>query len=86
MSMYDKNHYNKKERKKEMYDPKIIVKNQWLNCEIHAIFQNNRIVFISWVGGQGSLTYWSPWGHKESDATEWLNWILITPHSSTASR
>ena len=23
--------------------------------------------------GQGSLTYYSPWGHKESDMTEWLN-------------
>ena len=24
--------------------------------------------------GQGSLVCWSPWGHKESDTTEWLNW------------
>ena len=24
--------------------------------------------------GQGSLTWCSPWGHKESDTTEWLNW------------
>ena len=24
--------------------------------------------------GQGGLTYYSPWGHKESDMTEWLNW------------
>ena len=24
--------------------------------------------------GQGSLAYCSPWGHKESDTTEWLNW------------
>ena len=23
--------------------------------------------------GQGSLAYWSPWGHKESDTTEQLN-------------
>ena len=23
--------------------------------------------------GQGSLTCCSPWGHKESDTTEWLN-------------
>ena len=23
--------------------------------------------------GQGSLVYWSPWGHKESHMTEWLN-------------
>ena len=25
--------------------------------------------------GQGSLVCCSPWGHKESDTTEWLNWI-----------
>ena len=24
--------------------------------------------------GQGSLVYCGPWGHKESDTTEWLNW------------
>ena len=24
--------------------------------------------------GQGSLVCWSPWGCKESDKTEWLNW------------
>ena len=24
--------------------------------------------------GQGSLACFSPWGHKESDMTEWLNW------------
>ena len=24
--------------------------------------------------GQGGLAYCSPWGHKESDTTEWLNW------------
>ena len=24
--------------------------------------------------GQGSLLFWSPWSHKESDMTEWLNW------------
>ena len=30
--------------------------------------------------GQGSLVYYSPWGHKESDTTEWLNWteLVIT--------
>ena len=24
--------------------------------------------------GQGSLACFSPWGHKESDMTKWLNW------------
>ena len=27
--------------------------------------------------GQGSLMCRSPWGHKESDTTEWLNWTNI---------
>ena len=26
--------------------------------------------------GQGSLACCSPWGHKESDMTEWLNWLI----------
>ena len=28
------------------------------------------------VEGQGSLACCSPWGHKELDMTEWLNWCL----------
>ena len=27
--------------------------------------------------GQGSLVCCSPWGHKELDTTEWLNWLII---------
>ena len=27
--------------------------------------------------GQGSLAYCSPWGHKESVTTEWLNWTEL---------
>ena len=27
--------------------------------------------------GQGSLACYSPWGHKESDMTEWLNWTEL---------
>ena len=27
--------------------------------------------------GQGSLARCSPWGQKESDMTEWLNWIEL---------
>ena len=26
--------------------------------------------------GQGGLVCCSPWGHKESDTTEWLNWLI----------
>ena len=27
--------------------------------------------------GQESLTCYSPWGHKESDRTEGLNWLKV---------
>ena len=27
--------------------------------------------------GQGSLACCSPWGHKESETTEWLNWTEL---------
>ena len=33
------------------------------------------------VNGQGSLVCCSPWGHKELDTTEWLNWTDWTSHS-----
>ena len=32
--------------------------------------------------GQGSLVCCSPWGHKESDMTERLNWTELTEHKS----
>ena len=33
---------------------------------------------VSGVGdGQGSLTYCSPWGHKELNTTEQLNWTEL---------
>ena len=28
-----------------------------------------------WLYGQGGLVCCSPWGCKESDTTEWLNWL-----------
>ena len=28
--------------------------------------------------GQGSLACYSPWGRKEWDITEWLNWMHVT--------
>ena len=31
--------------------------------------------------GQGSLACCSPWGHKESDLTEWLNWLMCLQQS-----
>ena len=33
--------------------------------------------------GQGGLAYYSPWGCKESDTTEWLNWFEINIYNGT---
>ena len=32
--------------------------------------------------GQGGLACWSPWGHKESDTTEWTELNNTEPHKS----
>ena len=32
--------------------------------------------------GQGSLSYYSPWGHKESDMNEQLNWTELNMHNT----
>ena len=38
--------------------------------------------WIPGVGdGQGGLECCSPWGRKESDTTEWLNWTEVTEHN-----
>ena len=40
----------------------------------HHQFDGHEFEQAPGVGhGQGSLVYFSPWGHKESDTTEWLN-------------
>ena len=38
-----------------------------------------------WEDAQGSLVCWSPWGHKESDVTEWLNWQEVQSLASLDS-
>ena len=41
---------------------------RWLDG--HGFEQATRV-----GGGQGSLAWYSPWGCKELDTTEWLNWL-----------
>jgi len=36
--------------------------------------------------GQGGLACCSSWGHKESDMTEWLNWLTGSPKKQGSSR
>ena len=35
--------------------------------------------------GQGSLVYCSPWGHKESDTTQQLNWEVLWKKYNTVT-
>ena len=47
----------------------------WQMIEWHRWLDEHEFEQAPEVGdGQGSLTCCSPWGHKESDMTEWLNW------------
>ena len=44
----------------------------------HHQFAGHELVQAPGIGdGQGSLTCCNPWGRKESDMTEWLNWTEI---------
>ena len=41
----------------------------------------------TWVGeGQGSLACYSPWGRKESDTAEWLNWTETSEDYRSSGR
>ena len=58
-----------RQEEKGMTEDKMVGWHHWLNG--HEFEQ------APGVGdGQGSLAHCSPWGHKESDTTEKLNWSL----------
>ena len=41
----------------------------------HHLLNGHELEQTPGIGdGQGSLLCWSPWGCKESEMTEWLNW------------
>ena len=51
--------------------------------------QLNGHKFVQALGAgdrQGSLACCSPWGHKESDTTEWLNWTELNSRKSESSQ
>ena len=52
---------------KGMTEDEIVGWHHWLDG--HEFEQVARV-----GNGQGGLACCSPWGHKESDMTEWLNW------------
>ena len=50
-----------------------------------AWFDGHEFEQTLWVGdGQGSLVCCTPWGHKELDMTEWLNWLFSFKKEGTS--
>ena len=60
---------NWRQEEKGTMEDEIIEWHHWLHAQ--------EFEQVPGVGdGQGSLMCCSPWGHKESDTTEWLNWTV----------
>ena len=53
---------------------------RWLDGIINSMDKSEQALGVG--DGQGSLVCCSPWGHKESDTTERLNWTSVTLHIS----
>ena len=52
----------------------------------HHRLDGHKFEQASWVADeQGSLTCCSPWGHKELDMTEWLNWSELNAQGRSSS-
>ena len=52
---------------------------RWLDGIINAMDMS--LIGSGGCDGQGSLACCSPWGRKESDITEWLNWTDVQVHT-----
>ena len=59
-----------RQEEKQVTEDEMVGWHHWLNG--HKFEQALRV-----GDGQGSLVCCSPWGHKESDMTEWLNWTEL---------
>ena len=63
-----------RQEEKGMTEDKMVGWHHWLNgCEFEQA--------LGFGDGQGSLVCCSPWGHKKSDTTEWLNWTELSSWS-----
>ena len=58
-----------RQEEKGMTEDEMVARHHWLNGDE---FEQAPGV----GGGQGSLLCCSPWGRKESDMSEWLNWLM----------
>ena len=64
---------------KGMTEDEMVGWHHWLNG--HEFEQASRL-----CGGQGRLACCSPWGYKELDMTEWLNWTCPMVSDSTSPK
>ena len=60
-------------QEKGMIEDEVVGWHHWLNG--HEFEQAPGV-------GDGSLVCCSPWGHKELDTTEWLNWTGVNSHKN----
>ena len=60
---------------KGMTEDEMVGWHHWLDG--HEFEQASRV-----GDGQGSLACCSPWGHKELNMTEWLNWLMMIKNIS----
>ena len=63
---------DRRQEEKGMTEDEMAGWHHWLNG--HELAQA-----LGGGDGEGILACWSPWGHKESDTTEWLNWTELKP-------
>ena len=61
---------DRRQEEKGMTEDEMVGWHHWLNG--HEFEQA-----LGVGDGQGSLACCSPWGHKELDMTEWLNWTDV---------
>ena len=67
---------------KDWRQEKGTIEDEMVRC--HHRLYGHEFEYAPGVGDeQGSLACCSPWGHKESDRTEWLNWTELNPFSYT---
>ena len=91
--MYDKIHYNKKKKKRTDSLEKTLImgkiedglrrgrqRMRWLGGNTESLDMNLSNIWDLMMDGEvwhASMHPCSPWGHKESDMTEQLNWTEL---------
>ena len=67
-----------RQEEKGMIEDEMVGQHHWLDGH-----ESEQVPGV--VNGQGGLAYFSPWSHKKSDTTEWLNWTELMSADDSAS-